>query len=114
MWKTSVHAAVGYGIEAQGMAPQRMRTLRSQLARHGGLQKGGSMDIVFDQHGKLQDPRDTAIERQLKAMHQLLQAWPPAQRGELVSAGGLHGGGYKQQRILGWWLRALWPPFRPI
>ena len=44
------------------------------------------MDIVFDQHGKLQDPRDTAIERQLKAMHQLLQAWPLAQRGELVSA----------------------------
>ena len=44
------------------------------------------MDIVFDQHGKLQDPRDTAIQRQLKAMHQLLQAWPPAQRGELVSA----------------------------
>lgn len=75
VWKTSVHAAVSFGIEAQGMAPQRLR-----------VQKGGSTDIVFDQQAKLQDPRDTAIERQLKAMHQLIQAWPIAQRGELVSA----------------------------
>ena len=86
IWKTSVHAAVSYGVEAQGMAPQRLRVLRAQLARHGGLQKGGSCDIVFDQQNKLQDPRDTAIERQLKAMHQLVQAWPTAQRGELEAA----------------------------
>ena len=86
IWKTSVHAAVGYGVEAQGMAPQRLRVLRAQLARHGGLQKGGSCDIVFDQQIKLQDPRDTAIERQLKAMHQLVQAWPTSQRGELEAA----------------------------
>ena len=44
------------------------------------------MDLVFYQQGKLQDPKDTAIERQLKAMRQLLKAWPAAQRGELVSA----------------------------
>ena len=86
VWKTSVHAAVSYGIEAQGMAPQRLKVLQQQLARDGGLQKGGSTDIVFDQNAKLQDPRDTAIERQMKAMHQLLQAWPAAQRGELASA----------------------------
>ena len=64
VWKTSVHAAVSYGIEAQGMAPQRVKVLQQQLARHGGLQKGGSTDIVFHQHAKLQDPKDTAIERQ--------------------------------------------------
>ena len=86
IWKTSVHAAAGYGLEAQGLAPQRMRVLRQQLARHGGLQKGGSVDIVFDQHVKLQDPKDTIVERQMKAMHQLLKAWPPAQLGELKSA----------------------------
>ena len=86
IWKTSVHAAVSYGMEAQGIAPQRLRVLQGQLARHGGLQKGGSTDIVFDQHTKLQDPRDTAIERQMKAMHQLVQAWPEAQRGELATA----------------------------
>ena len=86
VWKTLVHAAVSYGIEAQGMAPQRLKVLQQQLAGHGGLQKGGSTDIVFDQHAKLQDPRDTAIERQMKAMHQLIQAWPAAQRGELASA----------------------------
>ena len=86
IWKTSVHAAAGYGLEAQGIAPQRLRTLRQQLARHGGLQKGGSVDIVFDQHHKLQDPKDTIVERQLKAMHQLVQAWPVNQQGELRTA----------------------------
>ena len=86
IWKTSVHAAAGYGLEAQGIAPQRLRTLRHQLARHGGLQKGGSVDIVFDQHHKLQDPKDTIVERQLKAMHQLVQAWPVNQQGELRTA----------------------------
>ena len=60
--------------------------LRTQLARHGGLQKGGSCDIVFDQQSKLQDPRDAAIERQMRAMHQLVQAWPVAERGELEAA----------------------------
>ena len=63
-----------------------MRTLRQQLARHGGLQKKGSVDIVFDQHVHLQDPQDVAVERQLKAMHQLVRAWPEKQRGELMSA----------------------------
>eukprot|EP00913_Durusdinium_trenchii_P020120 g18908.t1 len=76
IWKTSVRAAVSYGVEAQGIAPQRLRVLRTQLARHGGLQKGGGCDIVFDQQSKLQDPRDAAIERQMRAMHQLVQAWP--------------------------------------
>ena len=91
VWKTSVHAAVSYGIEAQGMAPQRLKVLQQQLARHGGLQKGGSTDIVFDQHAKLQDPRDTAIERQLKAMHQLIQA---------------RGGSL--EHIRGWWWQGPW------
>ena len=86
VWKTSIHSAVSFGVEAQGMAPQRVRTLRQQLARHGGLQKKGSVDIVFDQHAHLQDPKDTAVERQLKAMHQLVRAWPANQRGELMSA----------------------------
>ena len=86
VWKTSVHAAAGYGMEAQGLAPQRMRVLRQQLARHGGLQKGGGVDIVYDQHVKLQDLKDTIVERQMKAMRQLLKAWPPAQLGELKSA----------------------------
>ena len=34
----------------------------------------------------LQDPQDVAVERQLKAMHQLVRAWPEKQRGELMSA----------------------------
>ena len=85
VWKTSIHSAVGFGVEAQGMAPQRMRTLRQQLARHGGLQKKGTIDIVFDQHSQLQDPQDTAVQQQLKAMHQLVRAWPAGQKGELMS-----------------------------
>ena len=44
------------------------------------------MDIVYDQHVKLQDLKDTIVERQMKAMRQLLKAWPPAQLGELKSA----------------------------
>ena len=86
VWKTSIHSAVSFGVEAQGIAPQRLRTLRHQLARHGGLQKKGSVDIVFDQSPSLQDPRDTAVERQTKAMHQLVRAWPESQKGELMSA----------------------------
>lgn len=86
VWKTSIHSAVSFGVEAQGIAPQRVRTLRHQLARRGGLQKKGSVDIVFDQRPTLQDPKDTAVERQLKGMHQLVRAWPESQRGELMSA----------------------------
>ena len=80
VWKTSVHAAVSYGIEAQGLAPQRLRlNCPATLAF-----TRGNVDIVFDQHGHLQDPKDTAVERQLKAMHQLIRAWPDNQWGELV------------------------------
>ena len=63
-----------------------MRTLRTQLARHGGLQKGGSVDVVYDQHGHLQDPLMTVVERQLKAMHLLVPKWPPEQLAELHTA----------------------------
>ena len=56
VWRTSVHSAACYGLEAQGIAPQRLRTLRTQLGRHGGLQKGGNVDVVYDQNPKLQDP----------------------------------------------------------
>lgn len=62
------------------MAPQR---LSAQLARHGGLQKGGkrgNVDIVHDQSSMLQDPKDTAIERRMKAVHFLVLKWPPEQR----------------------------------
>lgn len=31
VWKTSVHSAACYGLEAQGIAPQRLQTLRTQL-----------------------------------------------------------------------------------
>ena len=49
VWKTSTHSAVSFGVEAQGVAPQRMRNLRQQLGRHGGLQKKGNVnDSVFD------------------------------------------------------------------
>ena len=44
VWKTSIHSAISFGVEAQGLAPQRLRTLRQQLARDGGLQKKGSVD----------------------------------------------------------------------
>lgn len=80
------------------MAPQRLKVLQQQLARHGGLQKGGSTDIVFDQQKKLQDPRDTAIERQMKAM-------PAAQKSELASAWRVD---YRQLRIHGWWWQGQW------
>ena len=56
VWKTSVHSAACYGLEAQGIAPQRLQTLRTQLARHGGLQKGGSVDVVYDQNEKAARP----------------------------------------------------------
>ena len=47
VWKTSVRAAVSYGIEAQGMAPQRVKVLQQQLARHGGYRREAALTSCF-------------------------------------------------------------------
>lgn len=41
---------------------------------------------MHDQRGHLQGLQDTAAERQMKAMRQLVRAWPQAQTGELMTA----------------------------
>ena len=106
VWKTSIHSAVSFGVEAPGVAPQRMRNLRQQLGRLGGLQKKGNVDIVFDQHGHLQDPKDTAVERQLKAMHQLIRAWARQSAGG--ARAGCPGGDCRRPHTLGLLLLDLW------
>ena len=84
--KGSIHSAVSYGNEAQGLAPQRLKQLRLQLARTAGLQTGGSLDILYDQHEDLIHPWESAVERQLQAFHKFLNAWPPGQLNELEQA----------------------------
>ena len=85
VWKTSIHSVVGFGVEAQGLAPQRMRTLRQQLARHGGLQKKGSVDIVFDNMGACRTLKTLLWSASSKPCT-MVRAWPEKQKGELMPA----------------------------
>lgn len=71
------------GWKPKGLHPSAFELCAINWPDMEGSKKGGSVDIVFDQRAKLQDPKDTIVERQLKAMHQLVQAWPQAQRGDL-------------------------------
>lgn len=80
---------------SHGLAPQRMRILRLQLARHGGLQTGGNVDIVLDQHDHLQGPLDTTMDASSKPC---IRAWPNAQRWP----GGFPGRGRNRQITSGW------------
>ena len=72
----SVHPSMLHGIEARGLPPQRLRILRHMLARQIGLQPRGNADVLFQFHGKLEDPGLSIQLRQFKAVHKLVQAWP--------------------------------------
>ena len=73
----SVHPSMLHGVEANGLPPARMRVLRLSLGRHIGLQKHGSLDVLFRFHeGRYEDPALTILLRQIKIMHMLIQTWP--------------------------------------
>ena len=62
-----------------------MRTLREQLARHGGLQKKGSVDIVFDNMGACRTLKTLLWSASSKPCT-MVRAWPEKQKGELMPA----------------------------
>ena len=46
----AIHPVMSWGAQANGMAPQRRQQLRVMAARGLGLQRTGSVDVVFDMH----------------------------------------------------------------
>ena len=69
-----------WGIEGQGLAPRYRTALRQAMAKHLGHRNGGPLDITYDLHSKRYiDPGDQIIIHHIKAIHQLVQAWPTEQ-----------------------------------
>ena len=84
--KGSIQTSSMWGIEANGMAPQRRQKARLALGRVLKLKTKGNVDIVFDQHPRHQDPGDLAMEKQLRVCHHLFQQWREELRSHLSSA----------------------------
>ena len=57
------------------------------MAKHLGHHSGGLLDITYDIHSKRYiDPGDQIIIHRIKAIHQLVQAWPTEQLPSLEQA----------------------------
>ena len=62
-----------WGVESQGLAPRYRAAL---LGHH----TGGLLDVTYDIHAKRYiDPSDQVLIQHIKAIHHLIQAWPPDQ-----------------------------------
>ena len=82
-----IQPAALWGIEGQGLAPRHRTTLRQAMGAHLGHHKGGLLDSTYDLHAKRYiDPGDQIVIHHIKAIHQLLQAWPPDQLPALEQA----------------------------
>ena len=76
-----------WGVESQGLAPRYRQALRQALAKQLGHHTGGILDVTCDIHkDKYGDPGDQIIIHHTRAMHQLIQAWPPEQLPQLQQA----------------------------
>ena len=84
--KGGIQATNMWGIEAQGLPPQKRQVARLAIARCLGLKKKGNLDILFDLHARHQDPGDLAMEKQLKVFHQVLMTWPEEHYDHLEAA----------------------------
>ena len=84
--KGGIQATNLWGIEAQGLPPQKRQVARLAIARCLGLKKKGNLDILFDMHSRHQDPGDLAMEKQLKVFHQVLMNWPDEHYDHLEAA----------------------------
>ena len=75
-----IQPAALWGIEGQGLTPRYRSALRQALAKHLGHHTGGLLDSTYDLHSKRYiDPGDQIIIHHIRAIHQLLQAWPTEQ-----------------------------------
>ena len=69
-----------WGVESQGLAPRYRLALRHALANQLGHHNGGILGVTYDiRKDKYVDPGDQIIIHHVRAMHQLLQAWPSDQ-----------------------------------
>ena len=84
--KGSIHAVVAYGAEGLGVPPRKMRAFRLPLAQTIGWQKGGSMDVIYCQNEKVEDPMTTTVIRHLLAVQRLVKQWPTEELGSLEKA----------------------------
>ena len=76
-----------WGVESQGLAPRYRQALRHALAKQLGHHTGGNLDVTYDIHkSKYMDPADQIIIHHIRAMHQLIQAWPEEQLPQLRQA----------------------------
>ena len=76
-----------WGVESQGLAPRYRQALRHALAKQLGHRTGGILDVTYDIHkDRYGDPGDQIIIHHIRAMHQLIQAWPPDQLPQLQQA----------------------------
>ena len=57
------------------------------MAKHLGHHTGGLLDVIYDIHAKRYiDPADQVIIQHIRAIHHLIQAWPPDQLPNLEQA----------------------------
>ena len=76
-----------WGVESQGLAPRYRAALRHSMAKHLGHHTGGLLDVIYDIHAKRYiDPADQVIIQHIRAIHHLIQAWPPDQLPNLEQA----------------------------
>ena len=76
-----------WGVESQGLAPRYRMALRHALAKQLGHHNGGILDVTYDIHSdKYVDPADQIIIHHIRAMHQLIHAWPTEQLPQLRQA----------------------------
>ena len=82
-----IHPVAVWGVESQGLAPRYRQALRQALAKQLGHHNGGILDVTYDIHkNKYVDPADQIIIHHIRAMHQLIQAWPEEQLPQLQQA----------------------------
>lgn len=73
-----IHTVAQWCVESQGLAPRYRTGLRQAMAKHLGHHTGGNLDSAYDlQKGRYMDPGDQIMIHHIKAMYQLIHAWPP-------------------------------------
>ena len=66
--KSAIHPLMSWGVQANGLAPQRRQYIRVTAARSLQLQRSGSVDIVYDMNQQHPDPGDSIIEQHLHSV----------------------------------------------
>ena len=100
-----------WGVEGQGLALRYRTALRHALAKHLGPQHPGC-HIRYIHSNKYMDPADQVIIHHVRAMHQLIQAWPEDQWQHLGQAWA-NTKPYNKSNTIGTRYEDLWQPPLP-